>query len=91
MKYTDDAEMIDRYGMGVDAALQHRITLPCYSPSEWESWRTADFVPGVKMYRFYKFVTRGFDYDIDEARFVQFSIEEYVRESPEAAAQSCYQ
>lgn len=82
--------IIDRYGMGVSAALAHRITLPCYSPSDWVSWRQADFVPGVKMFRFYKFVTRGFDYDIDEARFVQSSIQEYVQNTPEAASKSCY-
>jgi len=82
--------IIDRYGKGVDAALRNQITLPVYSKEDWEQWKNCDFVPGVKMYRFYKFVVRGFGYDIEEAKFVQASIAGYVAEDQEAAVKSCY-
>lgn len=82
--------IIDRYGKGVSTAMENKISLPCYSSADWELWRKADFVPGVKLFRFYKFVTRGMNYDVDEARFVQNAIKRYVDKTPEAATQSCY-
>lgn len=82
--------IIDRYGKGVDAALRNQISLPVYSKEDWEQWKNCDFVPGVKMYRFYKFVCRGFGYDIEEAKFIQGAIAGYVAEDQEAAVKSCY-
>lgn len=82
--------IIDRYGKGVEAALAHRITLSVHNPEEWEEWRDADYFVGAKLFRFYKFIIRGFDYDVDEARFVQESIQKFVTDSLESAVQSCW-
>jgi len=82
--------LIDRYGTGVDAALAHKISLSVYSVDEWEEWRNADFYVGSKLFRYYKFVMRGFDYDIDEARFVQESLQTFLRDDLPNAIQSCF-
>jgi len=82
--------IIDRYGKGVEAALKHQITLSVNSPEEWDEWRNADYFVGAKLFRFYKFVIRGFDYDVDEARYVQESIQKFVTDALQDAVQSCW-
>lgn len=82
--------IIDRYGKGVEAALKHQITLSVNSPEEWDEWRNADYFVGAKLFRFYKFIIRGFDYDVEEARYVQESIQKFVTDALQDAVQSCW-
>jgi len=82
--------LIDRYGRGVKAALDKKLTLPVYDWEDRYKWRDTDFIPGVKMYRFFKFVTRGFDYDPEAAKFIQCSLVEYVELDPVGAEHACF-
>lgn len=82
--------LIDRYGRGVDAALEKKLTLPIFQWEDRHKWRDTDFIPGVKMYRFFKFVTRGFDYDKQAAEFIQSSLMEYVEVDQAGAESSCF-
>jgi len=84
--------LIDRYGRGVESALQKKLTLPIFEDTlQWrEKWRDNDFIPGVKIYRFFKFVTRDFDYDKEQAKFIQESLITYVQEDPQMAEGACF-
>lgn len=84
--------LIDRYGRGVESALEKKLTLPIFEDTpQWrEKWRDNDFIPGVKIYRFFKFVARGFGYDKDQAKFIQDSLITYVQEDPQLAEGACF-
>merc|ERR1719499_128759 len=82
--------LIDRYGRGVDSALEKKLTLPIFQWDDRHKWRDTDFITGVKMYRFFKFVTRGFDYDKKAAVYIQSSLIDFVECDSMAAESACF-
>lgn len=59
--------IVDRYGIGVPAVINNRVSIPRI-PAHWDNWVKTKGLAGL--FRFYKFLLRGYTYEESEMTYI---------------------